>query len=249
MPLSIAYRPYVLEMPSEDDFDGTALSLCVVVIKRDNGLILAVHQSFIPDEVLENAMDAGPDDASPLPREAEVDVILIPVCRWTSTCRSLYAKLGARPYVSSRPCHYVPISGFLVATAWEWIGQAGAESRVQFYTADEEEMVPECPIEDDEAADAEAPDPVGQVPNGPSSTQKGKHKPAKQTVASLASTLEGLAHALPALTMSELATRTQKMEDAMAGGQRSSALKQPLGSLSAGGSAQNSLPISALLQD
>lgn len=120
-------------------------------------------------------------------------------------------------------------------------------------------MVPECPVEEDEEADAEVPDPVGPALNGPSSTAKGKSKAAKpvvpkakkQTVASLASTLDGLAQALPALTaqMSELASRTQKMEEAMAGGQRSSALKQPLGSLTTGGSAQPSLPISSLLHE
>ena len=62
VPLSISYRPYVLEMPAEDDFDGTALSLCLVVIKRDNGMILAVSQSFIPDDVLESAMQAGTEE-------------------------------------------------------------------------------------------------------------------------------------------------------------------------------------------
>lgn len=285
MPLSISYRPYVLEMPAEDDFDGTALSLCLVVIKRDNGMILAVPQSFIPDDVLESAMQAGTEEvlgpstqrrlpasrlagfdgggAPPLPMEAEVDVTLIDVLpEFADGLRTVDPSMPnwelVHTFHQEHPTMF-PFRDALVAAAWEWIGNVGADSRVHFYLAVEDEVVPECPVEEDEEADAEVPDPVGPALNGPSSTAKGKSKAAKpvvpkakkQTVASLASTLDGLAQALPALTaqMSELASRTQKMEEAMAGGQRSSALKQPLGSLTTGGSAQPSLPISSLLHE
>lgn len=198
VPLSISYRPYVLEMPAEDDFDGTALSLCLVVIKRDNGMILAVPQSFIPDDVLESAMQAGTEEvlgpstqrrlpasrlagfdgggAPPLPMEAEVDVTLIDALpEFADGLRTVDPSMPnwelVHTFHQEHPTMF-PFRDALVAAAWEWIGNVGADSRVHFYLAVEDEVVPECPVEEDEEADAEVPDPVGPALNEPSSTQK-----------------------------------------------------------------------------
>ena len=132
VPLSVAYRPCMLEMPAEEDLDGSALTLCVVVVKRDNGMILA---AFFAEDVLENAMVAGSNDvlgpsisvrrlpasrlpgftggASPQPpAEAEVDVVLINVLPELGDGFSQpdpsMPNWGAGSCPSPRSCHYVP---------------------------------------------------------------------------------------------------------------------------------------------
>ena len=153
-----------------------------------------------------------------------------------------------------------PIQDSLVAAAWEWISTPTAGERVHFYSADEE--VPECPIEDEEEQDEEArPTPTpkrradpsstlgGRKPN-PKEAAKDQSKMKRPTVASLATSLEGLAQSIPALMaeMASLSERTQAVEESLSGGQRSSALRRPLGGSALGGSATASTPIPDFLK-
>jgi len=118
-----------------------------------------------------------------------------------------------------------PIQDSLVAAAWEWISTPTAGERVHFYSADEE--VPECPIEDEEDQEEDArPTPTpkrradlsstpgGRKPN-PKDAAKDQSKMKRPTVASLATSLEGLAQSIPALMaeMASLSERTQAVED------------------------------------
>ena len=68
----------------------------------------------------------------------------------------------------------------LVAAAWEWIGNVGADSRVHFYLAVEDEVVPECPVEEDEEADAEVPVLWVQLPTDLLLPQKERAKQRSQ---------------------------------------------------------------------
>ena len=288
VPVSIAYRPYVLEMsPADEELDGTAMTLALVVITRESGMLIAVPSSFFAEDTLQEAMNAGPDDLlgpstlktlpaatvpnlsgdAPPPQtsEEEVDVLFIDVlpelAANMSICDPSMAHWDVVHYFHPDRPEIMPCKDQLLRAAWDWVLAAGPDNRVQFYSADE--MVPECPAEEEEdeelAALQQVAPPVQPVSNGPSSTTGGRKptskaaapKPKKQTVASLAQTLEGLTIAIPALTaqLTDLSVRTQQMEESMQGGSRASALRQPIGSLGIGGSSKASPPISSLLQE
>ena len=165
-----------------------------------------------------------------------------------------------------------PIPDALVAAAWDWILSPAAGDRVAYYSAEEGERVPICPMDEEEDAEereetqpkAKAKAMPSQRPPapGPSSTTGGK-KPAvpkesnpkarKPTVASLATSLEGLSVSIPALVaeVAALSERTQAMEENIQGGQRLSALRRPLRASDLGGSAKPSsgTAIKTLLQE
>lgn len=92
----------------------------------------------------------------------------------------------------------MPCKDELIRAVWDWVLSAEPDNRVQYYSANE--MVPECPVEEEEEEPDAVPQEAQQVQpasNGPSSTTKGKKptskaaapKQKKQTVASLGQTI------------------------------------------------------------
>ena len=293
--LSEAYVPYLLEF--EDETDGVALSAALVVLRREDGYLLAVPSQFFTEEVLEQAQTPGPDDMLgqsvvrrvPVSRRSpagggppppvpvsEVEVVLIDVS--ADIVPHLLPYDASNPYWDmvqffdiSHPDLF-PIPDALVAAAWDWILSPAAGDRVAYYSAEEGERVPICPMDEEEDAEereetqpkAKAKAMPSQRPPapGPSSTTGGK-KPAvpkesnpkarKPTVASLATSLEGLSVSIPALVaeVAALSERTQAMEENIQGGQRLSALRRPLRASDLGGSAKPSsgTAIKTLLQE
>ena len=136
------------------------------------------------------------------------------------------------------PFNY-PMKDEVLALAWDWIVQPTSGDRVNYYSAqedeEEKELVPDAP--------EEGVLPVGNgIQPGKGHAGKGiglgkpKSAPApkvkRPTVSQLATSLEGLTAAIPALTdqIAELSRRTIAMEDQMKNPSRLSALSQPLGS-------------------
>jgi len=81
--LSEAYVPYLLEF--EDETDGVALSAALVVLRREDGYLLAVPSQFFTEDVLEQAQTPGPDDmlGQSVVRRAFDDIagfILLDIC-------------------------------------------------------------------------------------------------------------------------------------------------------------------------
>jgi hypothetical protein len=60
-------EPYVLEWPSVPGSDGAAEAICLVVLKRQGGFLVALQPRFVPEGVLQRAdagQEAGPVGAS-----------------------------------------------------------------------------------------------------------------------------------------------------------------------------------------
>ena len=60
-------EPYVLEWPSVPGSDGAAEAICLVVLKRQGGFLVALQPGFVPEGVLQRAdagQEAGPVGAS-----------------------------------------------------------------------------------------------------------------------------------------------------------------------------------------
>ena len=259
------FKPYVLEIAlSGSEEDGSSLCLALVVIRKPSGLLLAVPSGFFPEQVLEEGQLAGPmeligpshyaavpggrletmDGSPPTEGEEQLEVLLVdmgtgvlemltPVADFSGPTEILYLFAEGDPFM-------YPLKKELIAAAWDWIYRPDAESRVQYYSAAEEEgeEVPEV----EEAME--------QTPNGPaqpalvmpSAKAKAKSTPVqrqkKPTTASLASSLEAVVAALPTLTtqIAQLNQRTKLMEEQIAQPSRLSALRKPLGKSAMDGS-------------
>ena len=290
--LSEAYVPYLLEF--EDETDGVALSAALVVLRREDGYLLgrslavfhrggfgAGSNSWSPTTCWVSLWFAGSLFLEgPLLEEVHHHPFQSQKWRWfwSMSAPHLLPYDASNPYWDmvqffdiSHPDLF-PIPDVLVAAAWDWILSPAAGDRVAYYSAEEGERVPICPMDEEEDAEereetqpkAKAKAMPSQRPPapGPSSTSGGK-KPAvpkesnpkarKPTVASLATSLEGLSVSIPALVaeVAALSERTQAMEENIQGGQRLSALRRPLGASDLGGSAKPSsgTAIKTLLQE
>ena len=200
--LSEAYVPYILEF--DEEADGAAFAVCLVVLKRDSGLLLAVPKDFFTEEVLAAAQFSEPQEllgpsvvrtvpasrlanfsggAPPVTPEMDVEVVLIDttseVMEHLSLCDPAHHFWDMVHFFNESINEMFPIQDSLVAAAWDWILSPSAGDRMQFYSA-EEEAVPECPIEEEEEEEepVEVPSPTPKRRAVPSSTGGGPKKPA-----------------------------------------------------------------------
>lgn len=255
-PLFQEFRVQVLEYPAgEDPDEGLASAFALTVMTRSEGALLAVPRDFFGPETISAGLVAAAEDqlgqslpltvsaglvedlestAPPVPEEgATVELLLIDV---NSEVVSML-----RPFVTSELqldvihsfdpviIHLMPMVEDLVRQAQEWVADPASGERVAFYSA----------AEDVESAAAPR---VGPRPKAaakaPPGTTSGASKRGKPTVASLAMSMEQISATLPKMLqqIESLSHRTQSMEQQMsAGGLKSAALQQPLGSLAAPG--------------
>ena len=244
--LADGFQPYVLELPvSEDAADGMMLGLALVVFNRRSGIMLAVPEEFIAQEVLAAGLLAGPDDVI-----GPSQVVTVPAGIWDPI-------IGGHPTVAegqdiavllvdclpdiranlkpfdpaSDPVHIIqhfseektemfPLAHPLEFAAQDWVENPASGERVNYYSAAEE-----VPKNVENGGSTPTNPLTTTVPKSaqasvrPGGSGGGKQPPAKKkpTVANLASSVESLAAALPAIStqLATLAKRQTEVEAQM----------------------------------
>ncbi|CAK9027813.1 unnamed protein product [Durusdinium trenchii] len=270
------FSVFVLELPAGDTpEEGTTQALALVVLRRRNGLLLAVLVGYFSEEVLAEGLVATSDaqvgqsmpmtlpagemldissgePPSPL-QDATVDLVLVDVTAdiWDHLIPFNYQHydLQALHTFNADQPHMLPMANELTAAAWAWIMDPSSGERVGFYSAQEEfpGTPPRTPRGRKSPKAKAAPGTGGGEGEAKPDAKKGK-----PTVASLAAVLEGVSATLPQI-MSELKTlreRADLMEGQITTGtSRPSALRQPLGNLATTGSSGVAKDLSGLLQE
>eukprot|EP00435_Cladocopium_sp_Y103_P072553 s1267_g40.t1 len=259
------FKVYALEYPAGDDpSDGEAVAVCLIVLRRMSGLLLALPQGYFTPEHLAAGLTASAGDmmgqsasfslpagevqsleasVPPVPVQGtNVDVLLVDFNIEVSNLlqrfqEAVYPLELVHTFDSSNPL-MLPRIEPLVAAAWQWVQDPGSGERAAFYSAQEDEVddVPETPPA---PARAKAKARAGTGEGGPAPDKK-----PRATVASLAAQLEQLTVTLPALVqqVESLNQRTATVETHLSSGSvRGSALQQPLGSLTSSGFAPPSV--------
>ena len=273
--LETGFRPYVLDLASLGLGGGEGaldLTIAVVVMMRQRGLLVALPELALAAEVLQPGMSAGPDalvgpstkvevraaamdeDTLQLPQMPEVGKLLtVLLVDFSMQTASAFKELTSEDLSLVTPFdlpedHLVPWPEDIIARAFAWAAGTGEEEvaeRIQFYSAEDvpETTPPQAPRRQ----------PRRRTPGGGS----GGGDPAvsakkRPTVAQLAESLEALTAALPGITskLQELSERTSAMETerSTAAPDRQSALRRPLGSSTMVGSVPKSSP-SQLLKE
>ena len=265
--LQEAYVPHLLELPvSDDSADGTTIAVVLVVIRKPTGILLAVPEDFLSEDLLSAGLLSGPDEMiGPSHRVAvpggvwdpvvggepveeapvSVPVVLVDALASISELMKVFDPASdpveiIRHFLEPKP-EIFPLAEALTTAAMEWVTNPAAGERVNYYSAED---IGEEEQEAQDVPEPEVPMPkVGNpkakaVPNGGQQapgTSGGKAPPAqkvrKPTVATLASSVESLVSALPAITnqLAELAKRQSEVESRFQQGTRVSALAAPLG--------------------
>ena len=248
------FHPYVLEADFRSQEPQMVMergSVCLVVMKRLTGLLLALPANSIASGTLQEAQAAGPDEVLGPSCTVEVagvhtdmevaDMQIGDADGDTVGVLLIDVALGAaehlKPLVNAElediACFregdptYFPLVEQLVDAALGWISGTEVE-RIGYYSAVEEE-IPLTPTPTPKSARAKPP------ARSPGATGEGAQKQRKKvTVATLAESMDRMAEALPALTsqVQQLMQRTDRLEqDAPASTPpRLSALRQPSGS-------------------
>ena len=227
--LTDVVEPYLFVSGSLDDLDGRAEVGALVVLKRKEGLLLALPAGTLPDEVLEqgnaggDSLTFGPstvvrlpgivlDGGSQQPAGEDVSVLIVDcslsVLGYLREIRAFeeinYNFAEDSPYV-------LPASEALITAALEWV-EAAEQDRVGYYSA-------ESNVEDQSFVE---PQPKGKVrPRKPvekatlsGGGAKAGEKPKKATTASLAADLQLVLQSLPKLAeqVSEIGQRQKTFE-------------------------------------
>eukprot|EP00434_Breviolum_minutum_P010153 symbB.v1.2.008961.t1/scaffold508.1/size221222/10 len=227
--LTDVVEPYLFVSGSLDDLDGRAEVGALVVLKRKEGLLLALPAGTLPEEVLEqgnaggDSLTFGPstvvrlpgivlDGGSQQPAGEDVSVLIVDcslsVLGYLREIRAFeeinYNFAEDSPYV-------LPASEALITAALEWV-EAAEQDRVGYYSA-------ESNVEDQSFVE---PQPKGKVrPRKPvekatlsGGGAKAGEKPKKATTASLAADLQLVLQSLPKLAeqVSEIGQRQKTFE-------------------------------------
>ena len=239
-------EPYVLQWPAQDDADGFAEALALVVAKRRGGMLLALPPGLIPDRILDLANageDAGPVGASTRitipgvildgglvsPTGTDVTVVLVDLAE--ELVPRLRVAEGAEeiaiPFDLDSPFTF-PAPAPTLDLAMKWVQDSDVESGLAYYSA----------------ASVEAPPPSSQRPSrkqrkppGDADTPTGaekQQKPKRPTTASLAASMDQLLDLVPNLTsqVQTLVLRQDALETRLAAPTRAGTLglTQPLSS-------------------
>ena len=265
-------HPYVLD-PADSVLDEVLMTpiLCFCVLKRLNGLLLAIPNDALSDEALEDVFQAAPGDMIGPSHLIETDgvswdwstlqtvpgdvgrVAVLLVDFSTDVAPLLKDAMDYPDFASvtgfAENLQHVPVAGDLVTAALEWVSNPlHTSGRVTYYSA--EENVPEVPAETAGVLPTAKAKTKVKVPNGGTpGGGEGQRPRKKPTVASLAESMEKVLGVLPQLTqqMQELTQRQVALESSPTQG-RASALRQPLGAFPSHGSLQTP-PLSSLVQD
>ena len=227
--LTDGVEPYLFVSGSLDDLDGRAEVGALVVLKRREGLLLALPAGTLPEEALEqgnsggDSLTFGPSTVVRLPgivldggfqQPAGEDVsVLIVDCSLgvLGYLREIRAFEEINYNFAEDSPYVLPASEALITAALEWV-EAAEQDRVGYYSA-------ESNVEDQSYAE---PQPKGKVrprkpvekatPSGGGA--KAGEKPKKATTASLAADLQLVLQSLPKLAeqVSEIGQRQKTFE-------------------------------------
>ena len=249
---------------SEDPTDGTAMAIVLVVLKKDSGILLAVEEFFPeevlsagllagPDEVIGpshrvavpggvwDPVTGGDPVADP---DSTVPVILLDALPGIADSLKLFNPAADAVEVIQ---HFMdprsdlfPMPDALLAAAMEWVTNPSAGERVNYYYAEddgeEEQEKTALPGPTPKGPKAKGIPAGGQQPPGTGGGGKPGANPKikKPTVATLASSVDALVTALPAISnqLAELTRRQAEVEQKFQQGTRISALAAPLGGAS-----------------
>eukprot|EP00435_Cladocopium_sp_Y103_P003960 s4316_g1.t1 len=209
-------------------------SICLVVLKRRDGLLLALPHNSIAEDVLLAAQNAGPDEVFgpsalvevasgiwnlELPmvepydegREIRIQVLLVDLAssvadhlKDLADCDLLDVRLFAEDIT------LFPLPESILDAAMTWVHAGGADPRVAFYSAEEElpggSAVEEPPVPKQRAR--------LRPPGGTASEPKAPQPKKRATVASLAESIDKMAAAIPNLAnqVKVLSERTERLE-------------------------------------
>eukprot|EP00435_Cladocopium_sp_Y103_P051433 s652_g16.t1 len=267
------YEVQVLEVPAGfEDVDGSTVSIALVVLTRQSGMLLALPSGVIAEESLAAGLNADVGDLiglsyhvtveagtkedlqdKSLPVMSDgvlVDVLLVDV--------AISMRDHLIPYhPASHPLDLLqtfnpddptlfPMPDALVRATWDWIEGPASGELVTYYSAEEGDAVPSTPpVLPKRRARKAAPQPNGEGGG------QDERKP-RPTVASLAANLEQLSNTLPQIMqqMQMLNARTEAMEvKFQEEGPRPSALRAPLASSTMTGFPSTSTTAAALAKE
>ena len=230
-------EPYVLAWPDQVlEVDGHKEALVFPLLKREDGVLLAVPVGFLPQEQLD-AANLGEDshilglstiftvpsvllDGGPLsPTGTSVDLVVV-------DCSAVVVDM-LRPVEPFEDIAFgfdpdstfnIPDREALLPLVMNWIQESHQGSTLVFYSAAEG-------MEKDESGAKKTATPKkARAPRGKAIADGGtpqddqqRQKPKKPTTASLSASLENLMTALPGLTqqVQELAQRQKSLEEKM----------------------------------
>lgn len=241
VPVSQGLQLYVLEWKSEDGPDGQVDAAALVVMTREEGVLLALPLDVIPEDVLDAGRSMQEDqmvglstvvvvpgmmlqDGAHVPIGATISVLLV-------DCHASILESMRHPEVSEEflvnfaeeDPEAFPQLEALVSEAFSWLSSQKEDQRALLYTPEvtAEEDVPATPTRGRRAK--AMPQPA--TPGGATDTARaGKQK--KPTTATLASSLETMNQTLQALVQ-----RQQTLEDQLANpvNPLTATLQQPIG--------------------
>jgi len=225
-------EPYVLEFQPGPEVDGSVEAFALAVMRRAEGVLLALPCDSLPPEVLEsgNQEDTtgvfGPSTTITVPGVVQdngvqsqtgedVQVLIIDCGRGVvSFLRPIAVDEELDFGFSVDQPMTLPSSDGLLAEAETWV--SSISGRPNFYTA---ESAAESPVESTRAVPLpkRPPKRTGRGEGLPSA--KKDARPKRVTTAALASSVESLISAIPRLTdqLQVLADRQQAIEDQVAG--------------------------------
>ena len=259
------FQPYVLDLAAAG-LQGEVLpyTLAFVVMRRQQGLLLALPELALGSETLEAGKNSGPDDVLGPSTKVEVQAASLSEVSGGSDYAALEGRtmtvllvdfsLEIVPFLSPISMeddlseltpfdvpedHLFPLPEELVEKALAWAAGArdSEAERISYYSAEDVPVIPPAAVPKRQSR-RKGPGPGS---TGPERASGAKRKP---TVAQLAESIQSIADAMPAITnkLQELSDRTQAIEQGSpmrpAGG-RPSALKRPLGLSATPGSAQS----------
>lgn len=212
---------YVLRLPVEGlPAVEEAEAFVVPIMERENGVLLAIPVGFIPDEWIQQGLEATED--SPFGPSLEIVVQSmeedeagqeVPLetslnCLMMDFSWAIFPGLrefdpvtegvGIQCFLEGSP-HLVPFSSALLSQAYAWMMREGAPVRAQFYSADEGKEKP--PGLAAKGKSKPAPPSKGDPPS----------KQKKPTTAALAEQIAMLSQSIPEMASQLKALQEQQM--------------------------------------
>lgn len=258
--------------------EGAGLSsgaqvLCYVVLTRREGILLALPDQVIPEDVILAGasaaredlagpstlavvdfgyMDEGDVQLAPEPVSGQAAPVLLMDFHQdiTEFLNPIIAPVGLEGlrFFNELDHFLVPMPQDVAEKALVWTQAGLDDDRMHFYSAEEE--VPETPASPGPKRTTRKRAPGGGTrgddPSAPSTARK------RVTVADLAVSLEAIHASLPAITaqLQDLSMRTSAMEEgARKPPDRASALRRPLGGLAMNGSGGGPPNLNALVEE
>ena len=228
---------YVMGWGDQDSTDGLSEALCMVVMKRAGGLILALPLDFLPEDVLAEGELADDQFLFGLSKVVEVagamvqDQAVVPIgvplqVLLVDCGEEILGYLRKQEIAENFVIRFsvedpeaFPLPSAMVAATFDWLRQEVGAERAALYS-------PEVTAESGEetpAARGRRPK-AGARPDGPMPTVKPKPKQKKPTAANLASQLDTVTE-----TLQSLIARQERLEESVQN-PTAAALQRPLAS-------------------